>query len=66
MDQTLAYVGECGTYQNLVLYLVLLPCVLPCGFHAYAQLFMSSTPKHFCRPPDALAHLHPVVASNLR
>lgn len=40
--------GEYGKYQKLVLYLILLPCTFPCGFHAYNQIFMAATPEYWC------------------
>jgi len=52
LDTILPDVGEFGTYQQLVLYLVLLPGVLPCGFHAYNQIFMAAAPDHWCRVPQ--------------
>lgn len=51
-DNVLSEIGEFGTYQKLVIYLVLLPAVLPCGFHAYAQLFMAADPDHWCKIPE--------------
>lgn len=51
LDTILPDVGEFGTYQQLVLYLVLLPGVLPCGFHAYNQIFMAASPDHWCKVP---------------
>jgi len=52
LDDVLPEVGECGAYQRLLLWFVLLPGVLPCGFHAYNQLFMAATPPHWCRVPE--------------
>lgn len=49
LDEILPDLGEFGTYQKIVLYLVLLPAVLPCGFHAYNQIFMSAKPEHWCK-----------------
>lgn len=49
LDEILPDLGEFGTYQKIVLYLVLLPSVVPCGFHAYNQIFMSAKPDHWCR-----------------
>ncbi|CAH1397735.1 unnamed protein product [Nezara viridula] len=54
MDEALCQIGQSGPYQQLLLYFVLLPCVLPCSFHAYSQLFMSSSPEHWCAPPPHL------------
>ncbi|XP_045496115.1 beta-alanine transporter [Colias croceus] len=51
-DAILQDVGEFGRYQKLVIYLVLLPAVIPCGFHAYAQLFMAGDVKHWCKIPE--------------
>ncbi|XP_054288921.1 beta-alanine transporter-like [Macrosteles quadrilineatus] len=64
LDEILPDVGQFGAYQKLLLYFVLLPCVLPCGFHAYNQLFMAAAPQHWCRVPE-LDHLDPFVARNL-
>ncbi|RZF35560.1 hypothetical protein LSTR_LSTR014552 [Laodelphax striatellus] len=64
LDAILPEVGEFGAYQQLLLYLVLLPCVLPCGFHAYNQLFMAARPDHWCRVPH-LDALDPKVAKNI-
>lgn len=48
-DEILPDLGEYGTYQKLILWFLLLPGTMPCGFHAYNQLFMASTPDHWCR-----------------
>ncbi|CAH0388325.1 unnamed protein product [Bemisia tabaci] len=56
LDNLLPDVGEYGTYQKRLLWFVLLPCVLPCGFHAYNQLFMAASPQHWCYVPE-LKHL---------
>ena len=50
-DSVLELVDDFGTYQRLMLALVLLPGYIPCGFHAYNQLFMAATPPHWCRVP---------------
>ncbi|CAG0879578.1 unnamed protein product [Cyprideis torosa] len=40
-DDLLPYVGEYGRYQQLLIWLVCLPACIPCGFHAFNQLFMA-------------------------
>lgn len=47
-DKILMDVGEYGPYQKRLMWFIVLPCVLPCGFHAYNQLFMASTPVYWC------------------
>lgn len=52
-DDLLPHVGEFGRYQKLLVWLVCLPACIPCGFHAFNQLFMANVPDHWCKtPPD--------------
>lgn len=51
MDDILPQVGEFGTYQKLMLWLVCLPACFPCGFGAFNQLFMVAIPDHWCKVP---------------
>lgn len=55
-DDVLQDIGEYDRYQKLMLCFVLLPGILPCGFHAYNQLFMSLIPQHWCLVPELLNH----------
>lgn len=64
-DAILEDVGEFGRYQKLVIYFMLLPAVIPCGFHAYAQLFMGASVDHWCRVPE-LDQVDQGVVKNLR
>ena len=68
LDAILPDVGEFGSYQQLLLWFVLLPGVLPCGFHAYNQLFMAAKPEHWCHVPqlDVLANFSNDFAKNIR
>ena len=50
-DELLPYVGDFGRYQKLLIWLVCLPACIPCGFHAFNQLFMADVPEHWCRVP---------------
>ncbi|XP_072947165.1 beta-alanine transporter [Epargyreus clarus] len=63
-DAILEDVGAFGMYQKLVINLILLPAVIPCGFHAYAQLFMAAEVKHWCRIPE-LENTDVEIAKNL-
>jgi hypothetical protein len=67
LDAILPDVGEFGSYQ-LLFWFVLLPGVLPCGFHAYNQLFMAARPDQWCRVPelDALTNISAELAKNMR
>ncbi|KAA0201012.1 hypothetical protein HAZT_HAZT005045 [Hyalella azteca] len=64
-DEELKKVGEWGAYQRLILYSFLLPATLPCAFHAYNQLFMASTPPHWCKVPE-LERLAPYLSPEAR
>lgn len=48
IDEELSVVGNSGTYQQLLLWLVLLPTQLPQTSHLYCQLLNSWTPDHWC------------------
>ncbi|CAH1170002.1 unnamed protein product, partial [Phaedon cochleariae] len=48
LDEILPEVGEYGAYQKLVIWLILVPAVFPCGFHAYNQIFLANVPDHWC------------------
>lgn len=56
MDDILPQVGEFGTYQKIMLWLVCLPACFPCGFGAFNQLFMANVPNHWCKV-SALSNL---------
>lgn len=51
LDDILPQVGEFGTYQKLMLWLVCLPACFPCGFGAFNQLFMANIADHWCKVP---------------
>lgn len=51
-DDLLPHVGEFGRYQKLLVWFVCLPACIPCGFHAFNQLFMAHTPDHWCWNPS--------------
>ncbi|XP_065200296.1 beta-alanine transporter [Planococcus citri] len=48
LDKILCEIGEFGNYQKKLILLVFLPCMFPCAFHAYNQLFMAISPPHCC------------------
>lgn len=48
IDNELAVVGNNGKYQQLLIWLVLLPTQLPYTSHLYCQLLSSWTPDHWC------------------
>ncbi|KAF2364329.1 Major facilitator sugar transporter-like [Trinorchestia longiramus] len=48
-DDLLPHVGEFGKYQKLLVFLVCLPACIPCGIHAFSQLFMAPVPEHWCK-----------------
>ena len=43
-DDLLPHVGEFGRFQKILVWLVCLPACIPCGFHAFNQLFMAPVP----------------------
>ncbi|GLV44849.1 Beta-alanine transporter [Carabus blaptoides fortunei] len=51
-DEILPFVGEYGMYQKLMIWFVLLPGTIPCGFNAYSQLFMATNLDHWCKIPE--------------
>lgn len=65
-DAILEDVGTFGKYQKLIIYFILLPAVIPCGFHAYAQLFMAADVKHWCRVPELEPLTDTGLIKNLR
>jgi len=61
-DLILPDIGEYGTYQQLMVWFVFLPGMIPCGFHAYNQLFMATVPRYRCLIP----HLDDANFTHLR
>lgn len=57
MDELLPHIGEFGTYQKLLLWLICLPACIPCGFCAFNQLFMTSLPEEYWCSVPALKNL---------
>ena len=51
-DEVLEDVGEFGFYHKLLFFGVLLPSFIPCGIHAYNQIFMQTAVDHWCRVPE--------------
>lgn len=66
VDDALSMVGDFGPYQKLVFYLVLLPGVIPCGFHAYNQIFMTTVPDHWCYVAELQKFSDKALIKNLR
>lgn len=53
LDELLPVLGEYGSYQKLLLWLICLPACIPCGFCAFNQLFMTDTPDdYWCNVPQ--------------
>lgn len=53
LDDLLPVLGEFGCYQKLLLWFICLPACIPCGFCAFNQLFMTSTPDdYWCNVPE--------------
>jgi len=51
-DDLLPHVGEFGRFQKILVWLIVLPACIPCGFHAFNQLFMAPVPEHWCLDPS--------------
>lgn len=54
LDDVLPHVGDWNKYQHLLLWVVLLPACIPCGFTAFNQVFMDLSPTHWCRVPELI------------
>ncbi|XP_055328916.1 beta-alanine transporter-like [Paramacrobiotus metropolitanus] len=70
-DAILDEIGGFGIYQKLILFLVLIPAIIPNGFYNYNIVFMSATPaEYWCRLPvdnisiSDLPHLLPLEQRN--
>ncbi|KAI8482966.1 hypothetical protein Bbelb_392660 [Branchiostoma belcheri] len=50
-DKILQHVGEFGTHQKKMSFLVYLP-VMTMGMHTMAMVFLAATPAHRCRAPE--------------
>ncbi|XKL65439.1 hypothetical protein PGB90_008859 [Kerria lacca] len=48
LDNVLEEIGEFGKYQKNLIFFVFLPCMFPCAFHAYNQLFMGTASTNCC------------------
>ncbi|GAV03917.1 hypothetical protein RvY_14281 [Ramazzottius varieornatus] len=54
-DDILQDIGEFGRYQQLLLIIVILPSLIPGGFHGFSQIFSVGVPEdYWCRLPPSL------------
>lgn len=65
-DEIFEYIGDFGTYQRMIVYIVLLPTVAPCAFHAYNQIFMSAKPNYYCKESNVIKEDSSILKQNLR
>ncbi|CAG0893383.1 unnamed protein product, partial [Darwinula stevensoni] len=56
-DDALEEVGSYGRWQRLILWLIVFPACIPCGLHAFSQVFMSQIPPHRCRLSEQIENL---------
>eukprot|EP00062_Callorhinchus_milii_P020828 gi/632976909/ref/XP_007905053.1/ PREDICTED: solute carrier family 22 member 4-like isoform X1 [Callorhinchus milii] len=52
-DEAIAFLGDWGTFQRTVLFLLSL-IVLHNGYTGLSMVFLADTPQHHCRLPDSL------------
>ncbi len=54
LDSIFRDYGQFSRYQKLLLFLILLPCSIPCGLHQFDQVLMALPANHWCRVPSGV------------
>nr|XP_037283245.1 beta-alanine transporter-like isoform X2 [Rhipicephalus microplus] len=52
LDELLPEIGAFGPYQKWIYFLLCIPATLPSVFTLFSSIFVSATPRHWCRVPE--------------
>lgn len=52
LDEVLPEIGAFGPYQKWIYFLLCIPATLPSVFTLFSSIFVSATPRHWCRVPE--------------
>ncbi|XP_072142707.1 beta-alanine transporter-like [Dermacentor andersoni] len=52
LDELLPEIGAFGPYQKWIYFLLCIPATLPSVFTLFNSIFVSATPRHWCRVPE--------------
>lgn len=57
-DEVLKVVGEKGRYQTLLFFILCIPATFPVAFLTFSNVFIGSTPEHWCKAPEVFEQLN--------